>query len=141
MVSCITPVPKVNSQEEVAGGELKKFPQRLFATPPRISRGSVHGVTISTYQEDNRLWKKHVNAYKKINNLLGTGRYHNIMDMNAGFGSFAACLESPTMWVMNVVPTLAKNTLGVIYERGLIGIYHDWYGHVLLLFRMHNSQL
>lgn len=28
---------------------------------------------------------------------------------------------------MNVVPTLAEtNTLGVIHERGLIGIYHDW---------------
>lgn len=27
---------------------------------------------------------------------------------------------------MNVVPTIADNTLGVIYERGLIGIYHEW---------------
>jgi len=31
--------------------------------------------------------------------------------------------------VMNVVPTIAKmSTLGAVYERGLIGIYHDWYG-------------
>jgi hypothetical protein len=48
--------------------------------------------------------------------------------MNAGLGGFAAALESPKSWVMNVVPTIAKNTLGVIYERGLVGIYHDWYG-------------
>ncbi|KAM7470892.1 hypothetical protein LguiA_009075 [Lonicera macranthoides] len=49
------------------------------------------------------------------------------MDMNAGLGGFAAALQSSKLWVMNVVPTLAKkNTLGVIYERGLIGIYHDW---------------
>ncbi|RWW32232.1 hypothetical protein GW17_00003112 [Ensete ventricosum] len=42
-------------------------------------------------------------------------------------GSFAAAIESPKLWVMNVVPTIAdKSTLGVIYERGLIGIYHDW---------------
>ncbi|XP_039045423.1 probable methyltransferase PMT2 [Hibiscus syriacus] len=28
---------------------------------------------------------------------------------------------------MNVMPTIAeKDTLGVIYECGLIGIYHDW---------------
>ncbi|KAL4315618.1 hypothetical protein AHAS_Ahas15G0203100 [Arachis hypogaea] len=49
------------------------------------------------------------------------------MDMNAGLGSFAAAIQSPKLWVMNVVPTTAeKSTLGVIYERGLIGIYHDW---------------
>jgi hypothetical protein len=75
----------------------------------------------------NKEWKKHVNAYKKINKLLDSGRYRNIMDMNAGMGGFAAALESPKLWVMNVVPTIAeKSTLGVIYERGLIGIYHDW---------------
>ncbi|XLS47872.1 hypothetical protein HN51_022230 [Arachis hypogaea] len=48
-------------------------------------------------------------------------------DMNAGLGSFAVAIQSPKLWVMNVVPTIAeKSTLGVIYERGLIGIYHDW---------------
>lgn len=47
--------------------------------------------------------------------------------MNAGVGSFAVAIESPKSWVMNVVPTISKkDTLGVIYERGLIGIYHDW---------------
>ncbi|KAI9088908.1 hypothetical protein K1719_029187 [Acacia pycnantha] len=44
----------------------------------------------------------------------------------ACLGGFAAALESPNSWVMNVVPTIAQDTLGVIYERGLIGIYHDW---------------
>ncbi|XLT51408.1 hypothetical protein HN873_044012 [Arachis hypogaea] len=64
---------------------------------------------------------------KKINRLLDTGRYRNIMDMNAGLGSFAAAIQSPKLWVMNVMPTTAeKSTLEVIYERGLIGIYHDW---------------
>jgi hypothetical protein len=29
---------------------------------------------------------------------------------------------------MNVVPSISeRNTLGIIYERGLIGIYHDWW--------------
>ncbi|CAL5432404.1 unnamed protein product [Camellia sinensis] len=124
--ACITPFPEVTSANEVAGGELKKFPARLFAVPPRIAKGSVPGVTVETYDEDNKNWKKHVNAYKRINSLIGTTRYRNIMDMNAGLGGFAAALESPKSWVMNVVPTIAQNTLGVIYERGLIGIYHDW---------------
>ncbi|KAF3431453.1 hypothetical protein FNV43_RR26184 [Rhamnella rubrinervis] len=127
MEGCITPYPDVNSPDEVAGGELKPFPKRLYAVPPRIASGSVPGVSTETYEEDNQKWRKHVNAYKKINRLLDTGRYRNIMDMNAGLGGFSAALESPKLWVMNVVPTIAeKNTLGVVYERGLIGIYHDW---------------
>ncbi|KAJ4961855.1 hypothetical protein NE237_021765 [Protea cynaroides] len=127
MEMCITPYPEVNSPDEVAGGELKPFPQRLNAVPPRIASRSVPGVSVETYLDDNKLWKKHVKAYKKINRIIDSGRYRNIMDMNAGLGSFAAALESPKLWVMNVVPTIAdKNTLGVIYERGLIGIYHDW---------------
>ncbi|XP_057514137.1 probable methyltransferase PMT14 [Actinidia eriantha] len=124
MEACITPFPA--SANEVAGGELKRFPARLFAVPPRIAKGSVPGVTVESYHEDNKQWKKHVNVYKKIVSLIGTTRYRNIMDMNAGLGGFAAALESRRLWVMNVVPTIAENTLGVVYERGLIGIYHDW---------------
>ncbi|PIN04306.1 hypothetical protein CDL12_23160 [Handroanthus impetiginosus] len=126
METCVTPTPEVKSPNQVAGGELKKFPARLFDVPPRIHNGDVPGFTSESYEEDNKLWKKHVNAYKRTNKLLGTTRYRNIMDMNAGLGGFAAALESSKLWVMNVVPTIAQNTLGVIYERGLIGIYHDW---------------
>ena len=124
---CITPYPDVSSPDEVAGGELKPFPERLYAAPPRIASGSVPGVSLETYQEDNHKWKKHVSAYKKINRLIDSGRYRNILDMNAGLGGFAAALYSPKLWVMNVMPTITeKDTLGVIYERGLIGIYHEW---------------
>ncbi|XP_061359774.1 probable methyltransferase PMT14 [Gastrolobium bilobum] len=126
MEVCKTSLPEVTSKSEVAGGELKKFPARLFAVPPRIANGIIPGVTTESYQEDKKLWKKHVSAYKRINKLIGTTRYRNLMDMNAGLGGFGAALESQKSWVMNVVPTIAKNTLGVVYERGLIGIYHDW---------------
>ncbi|KAL3528371.1 hypothetical protein ACH5RR_007693 [Cinchona calisaya] len=127
MEACVTPYPETNSQEDVAGGELKPFPGRLNAVPPRIANGSIPGVSIDSFQEDNKLWKKHVSAYRRINKLLDSGRYRNVMDMNAGMGSFAAALESSKLWVMNVMPTIAdRDTLGVIFERGLIGIYHDW---------------
>ncbi|KAM0936408.1 putative S-adenosyl-L-methionine-dependent methyltransferase [Dioscorea sansibarensis] len=127
MKPCVTPLPEVNSPQEFAGGQLKAFPDRLNAVPPRISSGDVPGVSVDAYQEDNRLWRKHVKAYKKVNKYLDNGRYRNIMDMNAGFGSFAAAVDSPKLWVMNVMPTVAeKSMLGVVYERGLIGIYHDW---------------
>ncbi|CAI9761791.1 unnamed protein product [Fraxinus pennsylvanica] len=126
MEQCITPYNNAN-RDESSSGDLKPFPERLYAVPPRIASGSVSGVSVESYLEDNRQWKKHVSAYKKVNKIIDSGRYRNIMDMNAGLGGFAAALHSPKFWVMNVVPTIAEtNTLGVIYERGLIGIYHDW---------------
>nr|AAT38682.2 Methyltransferase family protein, putative [Solanum demissum]AAT38802.2 Methyltransferase family protein, putative [Solanum demissum] len=116
MEMCITPNTGNGGDES-----LKPFPERLYAVPPRIANGLVSGVSVAKYQEDSKKWKKHVSPYKKINKLLDTGRYRNIMDMNAGLGGFAAALHSPKFWVMNVMPTIAeKNTLGVIFERGLI---------------------
>ncbi|CAI9261972.1 unnamed protein product [Lactuca saligna] len=127
MEACVTPYVETNNTDEVSGGELKPFPERLNDIPPRISSGSIDGVSIESFQEDKKLWQKHLNAYKRVNKIIDSGRYRNIMDMNAGFGSFAAALESPKSWVMNVMPTVAKrDTLGVVFERGLIGIYHDW---------------
>ncbi|GFZ03616.1 S-adenosyl-L-methionine-dependent methyltransferases superfamily protein [Actinidia rufa] len=127
MEACVTPYPETSSPDEVAGGELKAFPERLHDVPPRIASESVSGVTVESFQDDNKLWRKHLKAYKRVNKIIDSGRYRNIMDMNAGLGSFAAAIDSPKMWVMNVMPTIAeRDTLGVIYERGLIGIYHDW---------------
>ncbi|XP_020595173.1 probable methyltransferase PMT28 [Phalaenopsis equestris] len=48
------------------------------------------------------------------------------MDMKAIYGGFAAALIPQKVWVMNVVPVHAPNTLPIIFERGLLGIYHDW---------------
>ncbi|KAL6181612.1 hypothetical protein ACLB2K_048263 [Fragaria x ananassa] len=127
MELCVTPSPETIVYDEDGGVAWKPYPERLNVLPSRISTGSVPGVSADTFQDDNKAWKKHVSAYKKTNKLLDTGRYRNIMDMNAGLGSFAAALDSPKLWVMNVMPTIAeKDTLGVIYERGLMGIYHDW---------------
>lgn len=107
--------------------DLKPFPERLTAIPPRIARNTVPEMSSESYMEDSKLWKNYVVAYKQVNKYIDSGRYRNIMDMNAGIGSFAAAIESPKLWVMNVVPTISEaSTLGVIYERGLIGIYHDW---------------
>lgn len=133
MEGCITPYSDGKSGE-ASRDSAKPFPERLYAIPPRIASGSVPGISVESYEEDNKKWKKHASAYKRINKILDSGRYRNIMDMNAGLGGFAAALESPKLWVMNVVPTIAeKSTLGVIYERGLIGIYHDWYYFLFLL--------
>lgn len=39
---------------------------------------------------------------------------------------FAAALTSQPVWVMNVVLSDGADTLPVIFDRGLFGIYHDW---------------
>lgn len=122
------PVPQVSNKQETSGGALENWPQRLKSTPPRIFKGTIEGVTPETYSKDYELWKKRISHYKKVNSQLGNGgRYRNLLDMNAYLGGFAAVLIKDPVWVMNVVPVHAKvNTLGAIYERGLIGTYHDW---------------
>lgn len=126
--TCLTPLPEVSEADEVAGGVVEKWPSRLKTVPPRISRGTIDGVTSQIFQQDLQLWSKRVAYYKTINSQLGQGgRYRNILDMNAFLGGFAANLVKDPLWVMNVVPVEAKaNTLGAIYERGLIGTYQSW---------------
>ena len=126
METCITPLPEVNDSEEVAGGAVENWPERALAVPPRISRGTIPGITAENFEEDNKLWKERITYYKKMI-PLAQGRYRNIMDMNANLGGFAAALVKFPVWVMNVVPANSdRDTLGVIYERGLIGTYQDW---------------
>ncbi|XP_012086579.1 probable methyltransferase PMT18 isoform X2 [Jatropha curcas] len=127
MEACITPLPEVSSSDEVAGGALEKWPERAFAIPPRIRSGSLPGISAEKFMEDNELWKDRVTRYKHIIRPLTQGRYRNVMDMNAYLGGFAAALIKHPLWVMNVVPANSDHdTLGVIFERGLIGTYQDW---------------
>lgn len=129
MEACLTPLPEVSDIKEIAGGSLANWPQRLTAVPPRIHSGSVQAVTAEIFEKDTELWKKRVSHYKALDSQLAEpGRYRNILDMNANLGGFAAALINYPLWVMNVVPAEAEvDTLGVIYERGLIGTYQNWY--------------
>ncbi|KAJ8574392.1 hypothetical protein K7X08_026197 [Anisodus acutangulus] len=126
--TCVTPLPEVSSEEEVAGGQLEKWPKRLHAVPPRISSGTVNEVTAESFEKDSQLWQKRVSYYKSVDNKFNQpGRYRNLLDMNAYLGGFAAAWVDDPVWVMNVVPVEAEvNTLGVIYERGLVGTYQSW---------------
>ncbi|KAK3429639.1 probable methyltransferase PMT18 [Eucalyptus grandis] len=127
METCITPLPEVSSSDEVAGGAVETWPERAFAVPPRVSSGSIPGITAQKYKEDNEIWKDRVSHYKRIISPLTQGRYRNVMDMNANLGGFAAALVKYPVWVMNVVPVNTNHdTLGAIYERGFIGTYQDW---------------
>ncbi|CAI7843844.1 unnamed protein product, partial [Closterium sp. NIES-53] len=52
----------------------------------------------------------------------------NVMDMDAHYGGFGAALEASAkpVWTMNVVPVTSPDTLPIIFDRGLLGVYHDW---------------
>eukprot|EP00246_Nothoceros_aenigmaticus_P006749 TRINITY_DN1992_c0_g1_i1.p1 TRINITY_DN1992_c0_g1~~TRINITY_DN1992_c0_g1_i1.p1 ORF type:complete len:659 (-),score=107.30 TRINITY_DN1992_c0_g1_i1:431-2407(-) len=128
MEGCITELPEVIHRKSVAGGKLAKWPLRLTDVPPRIQSGSLHSVTADSFKKDTELWHKRVAYYKtRLVNPLSAGRFRNIMDMNSGLGGFAANLDQEKTWVMNTVsPSSKEDTLGVIYERGLIGTYQDW---------------
>ena len=35
-------------------------------------------------------------------------------------------MASKPVWTMNVVPVSTADTLPVVFDRGLLGSYHDW---------------
>ncbi|KAM0880599.1 hypothetical protein ACQ4PT_033467 [Festuca glaucescens] len=118
---CITKVPLA---EEIAVGSVDKWPDRLSKPS---ARASLMDGGASLFEADTQKWVKRVSYYKtSLGVKLGTARIRNVMDMNAFFGGLAAAVVSDDVWVMNVVPAQKPLTLGVIYDRGLIGVYHDW---------------
>ncbi|XAR54088.1 hypothetical protein NMG60_11029093 [Bertholletia excelsa] len=109
---------------EYALGMIPRWPERL-KTAPSGAKLMKNGIDV--FEADTRRWARRVSHYKTSLNLkLGTPAIRNVMDMNAFFGGFAAALSSDAVWVMNVVPAHGPSTLGIIYERGLIGVYHNW---------------
>jgi hypothetical protein len=67
-----------------------------------------------------------VTHYKMLLSILGTDKIRNMMDMNTRYGGFASNLIKDQLWVMNVVLSYTPNILPVVYDRGLIGTYHNW---------------
>ncbi|RWR87260.1 putative methyltransferase PMT20 [Cinnamomum micranthum f. kanehirae] len=101
-----------------------KWPERLHIAPERIS--TIPGGSASAFKHDDSKWKVRVKHYKTLLPALGTDKIRNVMDMNTVYGGFAAALIDDPIWVMNVVSSYGANSLSVVYDRGLIGTYHDW---------------
>lgn len=101
-----------------------KWPDRLLVAPERVSM--VPGGNANAFKHDQSQWKVRVKQYHQLLPALGSGEIRNVMDMNTYYGGFAAELINSPLWVMNVVSSYGANSLGVIYDRGLIGTYHDW---------------
>lgn len=119
MESCLQRVPH---EDEERGNEWpEEWPSRLEKVPYWLKK-DVHDSFIS----DTEHWKRVVSKSYLVGMGIDWSAVRNVMDMKAVYGGFAAALVSQPVWVMNVVPIDAPNTLPVIYERGLFGIYHDW---------------
>lgn len=101
------------------------WPSRLKETPYWLKDSAV-GVSAKGFTDDYDSWKDVINNLYLDGIGMNWSTVRNVMDMNASYGGFAAALKDLKLWVMNVVPVNSSNTLPIIYERGLFGIYHDW---------------
>ncbi|EOY17694.1 S-adenosyl-L-methionine-dependent methyltransferases superfamily protein isoform 1 [Theobroma cacao] len=101
----------------------KPWPRRLSSKPPSLpSEPDAKDI----FNEDSKHWAALVSDVYLDGLAINWASIRNVMDMNAGYGGFAAALIEQSLWVMNVVPIDAQDTLPIIFDRGLIGVYHDW---------------
>lgn len=125
MTACIHRIP----DEDARGTEWpQKWPLRLTEAPTWLNnqKGLYGKSAAADFQADTEHWQRAVQK----SYLQGLGiewkNVRNVMDMRAVYGGFAAALTSQPVWVMNVVLSDGADTLPVIFDRGLFGIYHDW---------------
>ncbi|GAU19585.1 hypothetical protein TSUD_303980 [Trifolium subterraneum] len=125
--ACIHKVPVSSSERGSQWPE--KWPARLTNVPYWLSSSQV-GVYGKPAPEDFTADYKHWKSVVSNSYLKGMGiqwsNVRNVMDMNSIYGGFAAALKDLNIWVMNVVSIDSADTLPIIFERGLFGIYHDW---------------
>eukprot|EP00262_Sarcandra_glabra_P020305 TRINITY_DN8013_c0_g1_i1.p1 TRINITY_DN8013_c0_g1~~TRINITY_DN8013_c0_g1_i1.p1 ORF type:complete len:225 (-),score=36.07 TRINITY_DN8013_c0_g1_i1:322-996(-) len=107
----------------------EQWPLRM-EKPPYWLKDSQIGVYGKAAPEDFKADYEHWKRVVSKSYLNGMGiswsTVRNVMDMRSVYGGFAAALRDMNVWVMNVVSIDSLDTLPIIYERGLFGIYHDW---------------
>ncbi|KDP44715.1 hypothetical protein JCGZ_01215 [Jatropha curcas] len=118
---CISRLPVDESNSLI--GWPARWHDRIYSVPPSLS---TQPNAIKTFQSDSKHWSTIVSDIYLNAPAINWTTVRNIMDMNAGYGGFAAALVDLPYWVMNVVPVDMENTLPIIFDRGLIGTYHDW---------------
>ncbi|XP_057973579.1 probable methyltransferase PMT10 [Malania oleifera] len=122
--ACITRLP-----ENGYGGNVTTWPARIHYPPDRLQSIVMDAYTSKKeiFKAESKYWKEIIESYVRAYRWKKL-KLRNVMDMKAGFGGFAAALHDLGIdcWVMNVVPFSGFNTLPIIYDRGLIGVMHDW---------------
>lgn len=125
--ACMHRVPE---DESVRGSRWPEpWPERLKKAPYWLepSQTGVYGKPApEDFAADLEHWRKVVRSSYIGGMGIDWKTIRNVMDMRAVYGGLAAALREMKVWVMNVVTIDSPDTLPVIYERGLFGIYHDW---------------
>lgn len=126
--ACMHKVPLGASERGTIWPE--QWPLRLEKPPYWLnSQTGVYGRDAPVeFTADTKHWKV-VISHSYLNGMgINWSSVRNVMDMKSVYGGFAAALRllKLNVWVMNVVPVDSPDTLPLIYERGLFGIYHDW---------------
>ncbi|KAL9241541.1 hypothetical protein vseg_015644 [Gypsophila vaccaria] len=122
-------------------GQRRTWPSRAALNATELS---IHGISSEVFTLDSLKWKAAVKDYwsllspqifsdhpKRPGDEEPSPPFNmlrNVLDMNSQFGGLNhALLETgKNVWVMNVVPTTAPNSLPLIHDRGFIGTSHDW---------------
>lgn len=119
MKTCLHNIPSAIEERGTEWPE--EWPKRLETLPDWVNNKD-------KLISDTEHWKAIVNNSYLTGLGINWTSIHNVMDMKAIYGGFAAALAQVQQkaWVINVVPVQAPNTLPIIFERGLAGIYHDW---------------
>ncbi|CAL4953845.1 unnamed protein product [Urochloa decumbens] len=102
------------------------WPERLNMKHTTTFNNSSIQFSQEKMDSDTNHWKDLVSEVYLNEFAVNWSSVRNVMDMNAGFGGFAASLIHQPLWVMNVVPVDQPDTLPIIFNRGLIGLYHNW---------------
>ncbi|KAK4256813.1 hypothetical protein QN277_006490 [Acacia crassicarpa] len=125
--TCMHKAPE--NSTELAYKWPEEWPARLSKPPYWLlsSQVGVYGKPApEDFTADYEMWKNVVSG-SYLNGIgVDWSKVRNVMDMRSVYGGFAAALRDLNIWVMNVVPIDSADTLPIIYERGLFGIYHDW---------------
>ncbi|KAL9262149.1 putative methyltransferase PMT26, partial [Drosera capensis] len=129
-------VPLQSCMHSIPVGDLERgshwpeqWPARVEKVPYWMtsSQVGVYGKPApEDFASDYEHWKRVVNQSYLKGMGFSWSNVRNVMDMRAIYGGFAAALRELNIWVMNVVSIDSADTLPIIYERGLFGLYHDW---------------
>ncbi|GFQ03778.1 probable methyltransferase pmt27 [Phtheirospermum japonicum] len=125
--SCMHRVPLHENERGSQWPE--EWPDRLQIPPYWLNKTQmgIYGKPApDDFTSDYKHWKKMVSELYMNGLGISWSHVRNVMDMRAVYGGFAAALKDLKVWVMNVVNVDSPDTLPIIYERGLFGIYHNW---------------
>ncbi|XP_064966307.1 probable methyltransferase PMT11 [Musa acuminata AAA Group] len=124
MTACISRLPEIGY-----GANVSTWPARLQEPPQRLQAVVMDAYIAKNelFMAESRYWDDILASYVRAFHWKKM-KLRNVMDMRAGFGGFGSALINHQIdcWVMNVVPNSGPNTLPVIYDRGLVGVTHDW---------------